>query len=288
MPSSRTPVLALAPALAPARARPRLATVGSAHGAFNGQYVGALLATLVLPGLATATQLQKQLPFMPGEKITYRVQLNGFKNIGHATMTVTGPVDVRGTPTYLLRSQTKAGVGPLKAAEVTESWLDPVKMRSLRFHERERHLLSTREIRAEIYPDQERWTANNGKSGNTLSPSPLDELSFIYFLRTIPSAPDTVYTFDRHFEAARNPITVRVTRGDTMTTAVGAFPSVLMEMRVRDPRRYRGDGLIRVYLSNDKCRIPLRVESTVPGTGKLILTIESYVEPMPACEDHIL
>lgn len=266
----------------------RLAAIDSAQGSLTGQYVGALVATLALPGLAAATQLQKPLPFMPGEKITYRVQINGLKDIGQATMTVNGPVDVRGIPTYMLRSQTRAGVGPLKAAETTESWLDPVRMRTLRFHERERHLLSTREMRAEIFPDQERWTGDDGKSGKTLSTSPLDELSFIYFLRTIPSVPDTTYTFDRHFQAARNPITVRVARGDTMTTAIGSFPTVLMEMRVRDPRRYRGEGIIRVYLSDDSCRIPLRVESNVPGMGKLILTVESYVEPVSPCGYHTL
>ena len=269
--------------LTSAPAHSRLAATDPERGTFAGQYLGALVATLLLPGIAAGTQVQKPLPFMPGEKITYRVQINGLSDVGQSIMTVNGPVDVRGTPTYMLRSQTRAGVGPLKAAETTESWLDPVRMRTLRFHERERHLLSTREIRAEIYPDEELWTGNDGKSGKMLSTSPLDELSFIYFLRTIPTVPDTTYTFDRHFQAARNPITVRVGRGDTMTTAIGTFPTVLMEMRVRDPRRYRGEGVIRVYLSNDNCRIPLRVESTVPGMGKLVLTVESYVEPLSSC-----
>jgi predicted secreted protein len=56
-----------------------------------------------------------------------------------------------------------------------------------------------------------------------------------------------------------------------------------MEMHVHDPRRYRGDGVIRVYLTDDACRIPVRIESSVPGVGSFVLTIESYAEPAPAC-----
>ena len=255
---------------------------------------GALAATLALPAVAavaqtqTQTQTQTQLPFSPGERITYRVQVNSFRNIGHATMSVQGPVDVRGTPTYLLRSQTTAGIGPLKGSELTESWLDPLAMRSLRFHERERRLLFTRHLQIEIYPDERRWTSADGESGKTISAAPLDELSFIYYLRSLTLGPDSAYQFNRHFDVARNPITVRVMRGDTMTTTAGVFPTLIMEMHVRDPRRYRGDGVIRVYLSDDKCRIPVRVESTVPGTGSVVLTIESYAGPAPACGYHNL
>lgn len=249
--------------------------------------IGRLLgATLIIPGMIGVAPTRKQLPFVPGERITYRVQMNGFQNIGQATMSVEGPVDIRGTPTYLLRSQTRAGIGPLKGSELTESWLDPVAMRSLQFHERERRLLSTRELRVEMYPDDSRWTAADGSSGQSLSSAPLDELSFIYFLRTLPSLPDTVYQFNRHFDAARNPTTVRVSRGDTTTTPAGAFSTVLMEMHVRDPRRYQGDGIIRVYLSDDECRIPVRIASTVPGMGSFTLTLESYQGPAPDCSYH--
>jgi hypothetical protein len=240
-------------------------------------------AAILLPGVGTMHSAQPPLPFVPGERITYRVQINGLGNIGRATMSVEGPIDVRGTATYLLRSRTNAGIGPLKGSELTESWLDPVAMASLRFHERQRRFLSTHNLRVEIYPDDERWTNTEGGSGQTATTTPLDELSFIYFLRSLPTSPDTTYQFNRHYDAERNPISVRVTRGDTMTTPAGIFNTVLMEMHVRDPRRYRGDGVIRVYLSDDRCRIPVRVESTVPRVGSFVLTLDSYSNPAPGC-----
>lgn len=246
--------------------------------------VAALAVTVALPGIAGMTGIRQPLPFTPGERITYRVHVNGFGAIGKATMSVEGPVDVRGTPTYLLHSQTNAGIGPLKGSDLTESWLDPVEMRSLQFHERERRLFSTRNLQVEIYPDEERWTSADGASGKTATNAPLDELSFIYYLRSLPAMQDTVYQFNRHFDATRNPITVRVARGDTLKTPIGRFATLLMEMHVRDPRRYRGDGVIRVYLSDDKCRIPVRVESSVPDVGAFVLSLESYTSPAPTCD----
>ncbi|MGI8509915.1 MAG: DUF3108 domain-containing protein [Gemmatimonadaceae bacterium] len=240
---------------------------------------------LVLSVLGGMTPGHAPLPFVPGERMTYRVHVNGVGTIGQATMSVEGPVDVRGTATYLLRSKTTAGIGPIKGSDVTESWLDPVRMAALRFHEHERRFLSTRDVRVEIYPDEQRWVDAHNATGKSLTAAPLDELSFIYFLRSLPSpsTPDTTYQFNRHFDASRNPVTVRVMRGDTVTTGVGVFTTVLMEMRVRDPQRYHGEGVIRVHLSDDRCRIPVRIESDVPGMGSLVLTLESYAHPAPGC-----
>ncbi|HEV2642734.1 MAG TPA: DUF3108 domain-containing protein, partial [Candidatus Elarobacter sp.] len=229
-------------------------------------------------GVLNATPIpttRAALPFGVGERLSYRVHVDGFGAIGRATMTVTPSVSIRGTETYLLRSEIRAGFGPLRGSDVSESWLDPDRMRILRFHERERRLLRTREVRVEVFPDEQRWTAADGTSGASLTDTPLDELSFIYFLRSLPQEIGKTYSFDRHFDATRNPITVRVMAGDTITTRAGTFPTVVMEMHVLDPRRYRGEGVIRVSLSTDACRIPVRIESSIPTVGSLTMVLDS-------------
>lgn len=55
------------------------------------------------------------------------------------------------------------------------------------------------------------------------------------------------------------------------------------EMRVRAPRRYRGDGTILFDLSDDACRLPLRIESTMPLVGRAVLTLDEYRHPRAAC-----
>ena len=42
---------------------------------------------------------------------------------------------VRDTPTWVLRFDFRARVGPLTAVDRTVSWLDPVRLVALRFHE---------------------------------------------------------------------------------------------------------------------------------------------------------
>ena len=44
-------------------------------------------------------------------------------------------------------------------------------------------------------------------------------------------------------------------------------------MRVRDPEHYRGEGTIRFSISDDRCRIPMRIESTIPDAGTVVLTL---------------
>lgn len=230
---------------------------------------------------------QVPLPFAPGESIGYKVRVGGMGATGHATMSVDGPVDVRGTSTYLLRSRTTAGIGPFKGSQLMESWLDPLKVRSLRFHEQEHRLFHSRNVWVQILPDDRSWSDNDDGSGESLTSASLDELSFIYYLRTLPISKDTLYEFSSHFDATRDPITVHESAGGVIETSSGAVMTTLMEMHVHDPRRYRGEGVVRVFLSDDRCRLPVRIESAIPGMGSMVMTMESYVEPGPACEPSV-
>ena len=220
-------------------------------------------------------------PFEIGERLTYRVRVGTFGNIGKGKMWVEGPVSVRGTDTYLLHSEFRTRVGPITAVNRSESWLDPVTMTALRFHKRERQPMSRHEESVELFPGTRRWEEKGGASGDSPTSLPLDELSFMYFLRTVPLVADSVYAFDRHFDAARNPIRITVVKRDTIRTGAGEFATVLVEMRVKDPRRYEGDGIIRIHFSDDARRLPVRIESTMPIVGKATLTLESYTPAGP-------
>jgi hypothetical protein len=174
-------------------------------------------------------------------------------------------------------------MGPFKGSQLMESWLDPLMVRSLRFHEQEHRFFRSRSVRTEIFPDERHWSDGDGRSGDIFTTTPLDELSFIYFLRTLPPGKDTLYEFDSHFDVTRNPVMVHESPGGVVPTSSGAFVTTLMEMRVHDPRRYRGEGIVRVFLSDDRCRLPVRIESTVPGMGSLVLTMDTYVAPGSSC-----
>ena len=230
------------------------------------------LAAQVRPVVAAAMPAWR--PFYLGERLEYAVRLSGVGLKGNGAMWTDGPEMVRGVETYVLHFGFKAKLGPVKVSDMTRSWLDPRRMASLRFVKRERHPFSSHDEDVAMFPAEKRWSAADGTSGDALSDAPLDELSFIYFLRTVPLADDSTYRFDRHFDAQRNPTTVKVVRRERLTVRAGSFATVLVEMRVRDPARYNGEGVIRIHFSDDERRLPLRIESVLPAAGTAILTLE--------------
>ena len=239
----------------------------------------------VLPGQVQAAIATAPLPLRPfyvGERLEYAVRLSGVGMKGRGAMWVDGPEMVRGIETYVLHFGFKARVGPVRVSDATQSWLDPRRMASLRFTKRERHPLSSKDEDVTLYPSEKRWSATDGQTGESLTNAPLDELSFIYFLRTVPLAEGAVYTFERHFDAARNPTVVRVVKREPLTTRAGTFATVLIEMRVKDPARYQREGVIRIHFSDDERRLPVRIESNIPQAGRAVMTLESLPAIAPA------
>lgn len=223
-----------------------------------------------------------QRPFAAGERLIYAVRV-GMGGAGKGEMSVSGPVDLRGVEVLVLRSDIRAGVGPINGVGRTESWLDAARMTALRFVKTERRFLSRHRETVNMFPETMRWSAADGSGGVTPSGAPLDELSFIYFIRTLPLTADTTFEVNRHFDASRNPVGLRILGREPLSTGAGDFETVIVEMRVKDPRNYRGEGTIRIHLTDDACRLPVRIESTIPDVGKTVLTLESASRPDGRC-----
>jgi hypothetical protein len=236
----------------------------------------ALAAWAPQRGLA---QADERLPFAAGERLTYAVRLSKLGVSGKGMMTVEPGPDVRGRETMVLRFDVQARIGIVKVSDRTASWLDPRRMAALRYQKRERRPLGGSDESVEMFPDERRWRAEDGHSGESPTDAPLDELSIIYFIRTLPLEVDSVYRFDRHFDVARNPVTVRVLGRGTVETPAGSFRTLRVEMRVNDARRYHGEGVIRLDLTDDAVRIPVRIESSIPVAGTAVLSLESAVGP---------
>jgi hypothetical protein len=236
------------------------------------------LIALAVIGVCAGSPLPTEtvaLPFSVGEKLTYQVTLGNGDKVGAATMWIEGPVDVRGTSTYLLRFDSKIRIAFLSAVSRSSSWFDPIRGSALRFIKHEQNPLTRNDESVDLYPDQKAWKSAKGETGASPSNNPLDELSFMYFIRTLPMTPGATYSFDRHFDAARNPTRITVIRRDMIPTPMGELHVILVEMRVRDPQHYKGEGVIRIHLTDDECRLPARIESTMPVVGTAVLTIAS-------------
>ena len=232
---------------------------------------GLIVATLAALAAELPSQEAPSLPFAVGERLVYEGRVRGVGGLG--TMWIAGPVDVRGVPAYEIHFDFSARGGPLSVSQHSTSWLDPERMAALRFEKRERHLLVRRHESVELFPDERRWRADNGDVGTSPTNAPLDELSFIYFVRTLSLTSDSTLRFDRHFDAERSPTMVRLLGHEQVTTKAGSFNTLVVEMRVRDPQHYKGEGTIRFSISDDRCRLPVRIESNIPDAGNVVLTL---------------
>ena len=198
-------------------------------------------------------------------------------------MWVEGPLELRGTSTWVLHSDMEARVGPFRATDRSASWLDPARMTALRYATHERHILTRHDEDVDIFGGERRWRTNDGAEGTMSSRVPLDELSFLYYVRTLPLASASTLTVSRHYDAARNPTVVRVVGREEISVPAGRFRAIAVEMQVRDARRYKGEGTIRIHLSDDRCRLILRLASRVPGEGAAMLELQSYAGAVAAC-----
>ena len=237
----------------------------------------ALAAPMAAPPLEAqpaSPPARSSLPFGVGEELVYRASLGRFGGTGRGTMRVEALEQVGGRATYRLHSDLRGRLLGLGAQDHAQSWLDPVRMASLRFTKRERNPLSSFTEAVDLYPERRRWVAGSD-SGELLTDAPLDELSFIYFLRTLPLGDGDEYVFDRHYDAARNPTRVRVVARERLTVPAGEFRTIVVEMRVRDARRYDDEGVVRLHLTDDARRIPVRIETRLRLGGPTVLALES-------------
>jgi hypothetical protein len=241
---------------------------------------GCVLAALGLAGSPAAAQTLAALPFAPGEQCVYR-GTSRLGRIGTGTMAVAADTS-GGERMYLLSFDFRGRVGIFGVSDRTRSWFDPRAMSSQRFTKRERSPITSRD--EDVRMAGGRWRDRVRGGGPMQTDSPLDELSFIYYVRALRLGPGESYTLSRHYDPGRNPVTVRVVGRGTISVPAGSYRTIEVEMRVVDPVRYRGVGVIQLHLTDDERRIPVRIESAIPRVGRMVLSLESGT----ACEVRTL
>ena len=200
-----------------------------------------MMSAALVPVMLGMTHSRDPLPFAQGERLTYSVHAGPGMN-AHAEMWVEGPVMTRGIAALVLHSEIRGGFGPVKVSDLSTSWIDPDRMAALHFLKVERIPMGSRSEDVEIDLDGRSWRAVDGRTGTSPSDQPLDELSFIYYLRTLNLPDDSALVLNRHFDAERNPTVIRSLGAGSVTTPAGTFATREIEMRVHDARRLPGRG----------------------------------------------
>ena len=218
-----------------------------------------MIALALLSFLVAFPQIQPLV--IPGERLVYEVRSARFGEMGQAEFNTVKLVD----GTVRLSFDFATRVLFFKVSDRTYSELDAGTLRSRRYVKRERSPLGSRDEDVVIDHAASRWTAD-GRSHTLGSEDPLDELSIIYLIRNMRLASGSDHVLERHFDAARNPIRVRRVDGPADTVDI-------IEMVVPDARQKNGSSVLRFHLSRDARRVPLRIESSMPMAGRVVMTM---------------
>ena len=231
-----------------------------------------LLACLVSVAPADPpAKARAQVPLLrPGEELTYTVQSTRLGPLGKATFRVTGPDTVAGVSAFMLSFDFSGKVVLFKITDQTRSWLRTDSLSMFRYSKRERSPVGRRDEDVRVDPVLGQWA--DGKVRAPLaSERPLDELSFLYLLRSLDLEPAQTIEIRRHFDVRRNPVRVEA----ELREAVDGVDCLVYVMRVPDPRQKKGTSSLRFFITNDEARLPLRIESTMPVAGDVVMTLES-------------
>ena len=224
------------------------------------------LTTLLAHAALVASLGAPTYPFAVGETLTYDASL-GYFPVGSATATVSRLARERGKEAFVFALTGEGGPPGVRVRYELTSWVGTGRFASLRFHRRTVQGRSVDEERYQIVPDSSRYRLEGGTQDWVAPRDALDELAFLYYLRTVPLEPGKHFTVDRYFKTGYNPIEVRVTGRRQLTLPDGQLvPGLAVELTTRG-------ATMGVRFTDDARRLPVELDLPLPyGSVTLTLT----------------
>ena len=216
------------------------------------------------------------MPFGVGERLEYQVKF-GKLPVGSGDMEIMPMDTVRGRDTWHTVFNIRGGIPFYRVKDRYEAWFDTHSLASLRYwqdidegsYEPKRHY--------EIFPERREYIENNKEAQESVE-HPLDEATFLYFVRTLPLRIGMDTSFNDYFKAKGNPVRLKVLRADTIEVPAGKFAAIVVQP-IFASKLFSEGGHAEVWLSDDENRIMLQMKSKV-SFGSLSLYLKSY-QPSP-------
>ncbi len=216
------------------------------------------------------------VPFGPGERMEYQVKL-GPVSVGEGTLRIAGVESVRGKRSYHAVLGVRGGIPLARVNDQQESWFDIQTLASRRFIQ-DLHQVRYKSYRHwEIYPEEKRWERVDGNEDGEGVDRPMDDITFLYYARTLPLEPGETYTLENYFRKDRNPIILQVLRREEITVPAGTYETVVVRPIIPEARGlFAEGGRAEVYFTDDDRRLLVRIESQIPVVGSISLHLKSY------------
>jgi hypothetical protein len=199
------------------------------------------------------------VPFDVGERLDYDLKFGSLK-VGNGSMEVREITQVRGRPAWHTTFRITGGFALYRVNDTYESWFDVTTLNSLRYHQDVDEGNYERKRRYEIYPERGMLKENDKPEESTVA-NPLDEGSFLYFVRTVPFEVGRTYEYERYFKHAGNPVRIRVLRRETVTVPGGTFETVVLQPTFQTKGIFSQNGKAEVWITDDDRRMMVQMKS---------------------------
>ena len=221
------------------------------------------------------------VPFGPGERLHYQVKLGVF-SAGDGYIAVEGVDTTRGRETYRLGMGLEGGILFAKVNDRYESHLDTRSLVSRHFI-RDVHEVRYKSYREwAIYPELGYWERlDEDRSEMMIATEPLDELAFIFWMRTLPFEVGETYTYDRYFKDDGNPVILKVLRRERREVPAGAFDTIVIQPVIRTSGLFSEGGKAEIYLTDDADRFLVYLRSEIPIVGSVTLHLREIRQGTP-------
>ncbi|MGV3707461.1 MAG: DUF3108 domain-containing protein [Gemmatimonas sp.] len=213
------------------------------------------------------------IPFGVGERMDYDVRFLGGKK-GEGSMEVREITDVRGKKAWHTVFAVKGRVVLLIGVNITlESWFDMATLNSLRFHQNQQYTGTSKIQTIQIYPERGIYKEDSLPERPTVK-EPLDDGSFLYFVRSLPLEVGKTYSFDRYFKPDKNPIRITVLRREKVKVPAGEFNTIVLRPEIKSGGLF-AEGKSQVWMTDDPSHMVVKLESEV-AVGTLSLHLKRY------------
>jgi len=224
------------------------------------------------PSPVVDAQGRAVVPWGVGERLNYDVKF-GVLRVGSGSMTVEGTDAIRGREAYHTVFRVRGGTIFYRVDDRFESWFATRDLASLRFVQDQQEGRKERQRTYEIFPERGVYREGDNEERPSVA-EPLDDGSFIYYVRTLPLRPGDVYEVNRYFRPDRNPVRIRVLRRERIRVPAGTFDAVVVQPSIKTRGIFAEGGNAEIWFSDDADRVMLQLKSQL-SFGSLNLYLKS-------------
>ncbi len=225
--------------------------------------------------------------FGVGEQLVFQVQF-GFLSAGVGILEIPEIVEFRGTRCYRIVSKAISNnfvttFYPVR--DIIVSLFDTEGLYPVLF---EKHLREGGYRRSYwILFDQKNNTAFWQDTTFSVGAFSQDIISVMYYARTLDARPGQTILVNSHTDKKNYPLAIRFLGHETIAIEGTKYRCVVVEPVLQGEGLFKQKGSLKVWMTDDERRIPVRMKSKIYAIGSITATLISYRNGMLAQEGSV-